>query len=309
MKRIIVFRFHDHPMICQNRLKCLKQFNPSVKIYGLFGGIEKDFLKFHRKLMPWLEHCYCIRNKTRDWNWKNGDLALRSWFKDFGNTLSFDMLHLIEWDLLMVNDLETIYKGIPRNALGLTSFLPIQDVASQWVWTSKEPYKSEFDAIITWAKDTYNYNLNPYGAQGPGICIPKRFLELYSSIEIPELCNDEVRIPLLGQIFGFDIYDTHFCNNWFMEQDHQIFHCQTQSYPEVRLSTVRRELAKPSGSRVFHPFRTIMILNRMDYIKRLLIATSRMARSSAKRFLYPTANRFLYTKEGLTSKSYSKNIL
>lgn len=286
MKRIIVFRFHAHPTICENRLRSLKKFNPSVKIYGLFGGLEKDYRKFQRKLLPYLEHCYCIKDKTDRWKWKNGDLALRMWYTEFGNTLSFDMLHLIEWDLLVLDSLDNIYKDISLNAIGLTLLVPLQDVANQWVWTAEEPFKSEFDVLLAWAQEKFGYRLKPYGSQGPGICLPRQFLEAYSSVEIPELCNDEVRIPLFGQIFGYTMCDTHFCDDWFPQGAQQTFHCQTQTSPEVSLSTINRELFKPTGARAFHPFRKLVILDRMDYVRNFLISIKEYARSSAKRFLY-----------------------
>lgn len=303
MKRIIVFRFHAHPTICENRLRCLKKFNPSVKIYGLFGGPEKDYRKFQRKLMPCLEHCYCIKDKTDRWKWKNGDLALRTWYTEFGNTLSFDMLHLIEWDLLMLDSLDSIYKDIPFNAIGLTSILSLQEVANQWIWTAEEPNKSELDSLLGWAHDKFGYSMKPYGAQGPGLCLPRQFLEAYSSIEIPELCNDEVRIPLFGQIFGFKMYDTHFCNDWFTHGTQQTFHCQTQTYPAVSPSTIKRELAKPSGKRVFHPFRKIVILDRMDYSRSFFITVNHTARSMTKRVLYPLFTRFIHQRR---HSSYEK---
>lgn len=296
MKRIIVFRFHAHPTICENRVRCLKQFNPTVEIYGLFGGPEKDYRKFHRKLMPYLEHCYCIKDKTDRWKWKNGDLALRMWYTEFGNTLSFDMLHLIEWDLLMLGSLDSIYNDIPINAIGLSSILPLQEVATQWIWTAEEFSKREFDSLLTWAHEHFGYSMKPYGAQGPGLCLPRKFLEAFCSIEIPELCNDEVRIPLFGQIFGFNMYDTHFCNDWFLRDTRQTFHCQTQTYPAISLSTIKGELATPSGKRVFHPFRKIVILDRMDYARSFFITVQHTVRSMAKRVLYPLFARFMHQR-------------
>jgi hypothetical protein len=246
--------------------------------------------------MPYLEHCYCIEEKTKRWKWKNGDLALRMWYAAVGKNLSFDMLHLIEWDLLVLDSLNTIYKEIPLDAVGLTSIVPLQEVANQWIWTAEEPYKSELNSLIAWVHDRFGYSLQLYGAQGPGLCLPKQFLEAYSRIEIPELCNDEIRIPLFGQIFGFKMYDTHFCNDWFTQGAQQTFHCQTQAYPAISLSTVNRELAKPAGARVFHPFRKIVILDRIDYVRSFLSTVKEVVGAAAKSILYPLVTRFLYQR-------------
>jgi len=52
MKRIILFRFHTNVDICKNRLRLLKKYNPEVKIFGLFGGQERDLEKFQKILNP-----------------------------------------------------------------------------------------------------------------------------------------------------------------------------------------------------------------------------------------------------------------
>lgn len=293
MKRIIVFRFHAHPAICENRLRCLRRFNPDVKIYGLFGGPEEEYGRFQRRLRPFLEHCYCIKDKTVRWKWKNGDLALRMWFAALGNSLSFDMLHVVEWDLLLMESLHGIYKDVPRDAIGLTAIVPLQEVASRWIWTAEEPHKGELKNLLAWVHDRFGYSQQPYGAQGPGICLPRRFLEAYSRIEVPELCNDEVRIPLFGQILGFKLHDTRFCTDWFSRHAGQTFHCQTQVFPEVKLSTIIKELAKPTGARVFHPFRRMVILQWTDYVRNFFITVKESVRSLAKYVLYALfARRF-----------------
>jgi hypothetical protein len=293
MKRIIVFRFHAHPAICENRLRCLKKFNPDVKIYGLFGGPEKEYGKFKRRLMPFLEHCYCIRDKTDRWKWKNGDLALRLWYTAVGNTVSFDMVHVIEWDLLLWASVHEIYKDIPLDAIGLTALVPLQEVAGRWIWSAEEPHKGELANLLVWVRENFGYSQPPYGAQAPGICLPRRFLEAYSRIEIPELCNDEVRLPLFGQIFGLTLHDTRFCTDWFTRSAGQTFHCQTRVFPEVDLPTIKRELAKPAGARVFHPFRRMVIFEPMDYVRNFFIALKERARSSAKSVLYTLLPRCL----------------
>jgi hypothetical protein len=201
-----------------------------------------------------------------------------------------------------MDSLDTIYKEIPLNSIGLTSLMPLQEVANQWIWTAEESHKSELKRLLAWAHDRFGYHLQPYGAQGPGLCLPRQFLEAYSSIEVPELCNDEVRIPLFGQIFGFDMHDTHFCVDWFAQGTQQTFHCQTQTSPAVRLATVKRELATPAGTRVFHPFRKIVILDRMDYVRSFLISVNHGAMARARRVLYPLFLRYVKQEGGSSSE-------
>ena len=110
MNRIILFRYHKELLICRNRLAQLKKLNPTVKIFGLYGGEEINFPKYKKALEPFLEHNYCLKDETADWLWKNGDLGMRLWYKTVGNKINFEMLHFIEWDLLLVNSLDKIYK-------------------------------------------------------------------------------------------------------------------------------------------------------------------------------------------------------
>lgn len=253
MKRIVLFRFHIHPSICMNRIELLKKYNPGMEIYGLYGGPENKFGKFVKALSPHLKNLYCIKDKAPFWKWKNGDLAVKAWYKDIGRTLSFDMLHLIEWDLLLFDSLDRIYGDIPEDGMGVASLTPVEKMGKDWAWTGKEPYAKEFGELLNFARSKFGYDLEPYAIQGPGLCMPRKFLEAYIGIDIPELCNDEIRIPLFAQIFGFKMHDTRFCKNWSDESDRKAFHCQL--FPEVGEKTLKTELADPSGRRVFHPFR------------------------------------------------------
>lgn len=262
MERIILFRFHKDPVICKNRLRLLKRFNPDIQIFGLYGGPEKDYKKFQKKLKFYLGDIYCIQGKTASWKWRNGDLAIRLWYKKIGKTLSFDMLHVVEWDLLLFDSLDKIYKDIPKDGVGLTALTLLKKVERDWPWVSKEPHKSEWNALLNFVRDKFNYNQEPYTCKGPALCLPKRFLERYSSIEIPELCNDELRLSLFSQIFGFKLYDTCFYKRWSNESEKEFFNCDGH---EINLSIISKELVKYSGRRVFHPFQRILIFNCIDY--------------------------------------------
>ena len=253
MQRVILFRFHAYESICENRLRLLKRYNSPIQLYGLFGGLEKDYRRFQKKLSGYLENIYCLQNKTKEWKWRNGDLAVRLWFDAVGRHLSFDMLHLIEWDLVLLDPIDKIYRDIPHDTLGLTALTPATNVEEKWIWTSKDPYKKEWNALLKWVKEKFNFIHEPCVTQGPGICLPRKFLEAYSTIEVPELCNDEARLPLFSQALGFTMRDTGFTNGWFEKNDGKTFHFQI--FPEIDLATIKKELADPSGKRAFHPFR------------------------------------------------------
>jgi len=253
MKRIIVFRFHKDAEVCRNRIILIKKFNPSIKIYGLFGGKEEDYDGFKKILeKPYLESIYLIPVKDNSWKWKNGDLALVKWYNEIGKYIDFEMLHLIEWDLLIFGPLKKIYNKIPKGGIGLTGLTPLKKIEKDWDWISKEPGKTEWKNLLDYSKNKFGYKKDSFASLGPGTCMPKSFLKKYSKLKIPELVHDELRIPLFGQILGFKLYDTGFYKSWFNKEEHKIFNCLDK---EINISKINRELIKKNGRRVFHPYR------------------------------------------------------
>src|SRR5258708_26516756 len=121
MKRIIVFRFHKLPTICRERINLLKCLNPSVEIFGLFGGESEDTASMQTALGPLLENIFSIAEYPPAWKWRFGDLALNQWFTNVGVDVSFDVAHMIEWDLLLCKPLDSLYSHIARGSVGLTA--------------------------------------------------------------------------------------------------------------------------------------------------------------------------------------------
>jgi len=260
MKRLILFRFHKDPVVSKNRLELLKAFNPGTDILGLYGGEERDFQNITNPLSQYLSHVYCISGKNAEWKWKYSDLAIKLWYEGYGHRLSFDMLHIIEWDLLLFSSISQLYGHIPKNGVGFTALTPLENVQSRWYWTSQEPQRSEWSELLELVGQKFQYYQKPYASLGPGTCLPREFLEKYASIDIPQLCNDELRFPLLAQILGFRLYDTGFYRKWFDEEEMKVFNCEDQ---EIKTSVIREELSKPSGRRIFHPYKGVFMLDKL----------------------------------------------
>src|SRR2546428_499530 len=99
-RTIVLLHFHDHVRLCQSRIALLQRFNPDLGIYGLFGG-EPAQLEHARTLEAYgVAHLYTNPNRSPAWNKKNTDLAVVDWFRDFGGTLQFDRVHVVQWDLV-----------------------------------------------------------------------------------------------------------------------------------------------------------------------------------------------------------------
>ncbi len=254
IKRIVLFRFHRNALVCKNKLELLQKFNPGIKVFGLFGGRESELVAFKKVLKLYLKNIYCIKGKSKYWKWANSDLAIRQWYKDYGKKLTFDVLHFIEWDMLLFAPISKLYKHIPKDGVGLTGLTKLKKIEKRWDWMYREPYRSRWAKLFEFVKDKYAYNKEPYACIGGGPCLPKKFLEKYAAIDVPELAHDELRYPLFAQILGFKLYDTKFYRKFFDKNEERFFNAEKQ---DIKLSVIKKELSKSSGRRVFHPYRKV----------------------------------------------------
>jgi len=280
--KIVLFRFHDKFSICKNKLEVIKHYNPGIQIYGLFGGETKNLSRAKRILGGLLDHIYQIPVTDSEWKWQNGDLSLIDWFKNFGNTIAFETLFLIEWDLIHLGSLEELYKHVPRDGVGLTGLISMEDIP-KWRWINKEPWKSQWLALLDHVKKEYDYRGNPQGCLGPGNVFPRAFIEKYSKIDVPVLCHEEIRFPLFAQVFGFKLYDNGFFKDWHNRQDDLFFSC-AHDKKEIRKTVMNDEMRKMCGRRVFHPFIKIFKLNSSEIIAIPSPLSGKLIPDIAKRF-------------------------
>lgn len=229
----------------------LRALNPGVSIHGLFGGTSTK-LRLGAKWLLGLDGLYVSREEPR-WNWQNSDLVLAEWYRQVGATLHFDVVHVVEWDLLLLAPLDSLFASVPEGAVGLTAPTPVSELAREWTWLRRDDNRREWEALLRQARDEWGYAEIPYGCVAGGSCIPRAFLDEYAKIEPPALCHDELRLPLFAQILGFPIADTRLRGPWRGEREDPYFHFRGQ---EIALETLRAELAKPGGWRAFHPVRS-----------------------------------------------------
>ncbi len=256
MKRAVLFQFHKHFRVCRSRLKLLSAFNPGVQIFGLFGGNERLFPVIEKTasmlFSSTLTDLYCVARQSGRWKRDNTDLAARLWYRDVGRRYAFDMLHHIQWDLVLFAPLSEVYKGVPGDGIGLTGLTPLSSIAHRWSWTTREPDRANWQQLLEFARTRFGYDQDPYACQGPGPCMPRAFLDLYAATDVPALCHDELRLPLLAQSLGFQLYDNGICRDWFDPRERRFFNADTFAIEPV---TIKSELAKPDGRRAFHPSR------------------------------------------------------
>jgi hypothetical protein len=256
-KPVIIFRFHENPPVCLNRIELLKLYNPDIPVYGIYGGTEEDFREFDELLSGYLTGVYRIKNRTGEWKWRNFDLALREWYRDYGKDIDFDMAYVVEWDLLIFDSLKEIYAEINGNELGITGLRALSSVENQWFWTTA--WRDEYSKLMEFVRKTYKYSKTPFASLGPGLCFPKSFLADYSAIDVPELSNDEIRVPLFAQILDYSIKNTGFFDGWLDPEKRKHFNCDKSP---ISINVINREL-ETDKHKIFHPFYGFYPLERL----------------------------------------------
>lgn len=248
MERAILFRFHKGAEICEERVKLLKELNPDTKIYGLGEEIEG----VERLKDAGMEHLHMIGDRNSEWKWMNGDLAILDWFREKGKHEDFDMLHIVEWDLLLAAPLEEIYEDIPEDALGLSGLKPISEAEEYgWPWVTGE-YRDEWLKLREWVEQETGYSAKSYGCIFPACCLPRTFLEEYAQMDAPAYSNDEVRVPLIARALGYEIKRTGFYPEWSNNSIKRYFNATGDL---IETEDVRKQLEKTEGKRAFHPVR------------------------------------------------------
>ncbi|WP_214928892.1 hypothetical protein [Streptomyces sp. ISL-98] len=223
-------------------------------VHGIFGGAMgyrgAAFRMAGRRLLQ-LDTMYISRHSS-EWNWKNGDLVLLDWFRDVGHRLSFDVVHLLEWDLLLAERLDRLYAAVPPEAVGLTAYTPISVIGEHWRWVARPDGAREWNALLAYARDRLGYDGTPHGCIGVGPCCPRSFLRDYAAVDPPDLGNDELRFPLFAEALGYPVVDTGFRRRWHDPDEDRYFNASARP---IDPRTVAIELAKPDGRRAFHPVR------------------------------------------------------
>jgi hypothetical protein len=252
MRRLALLQYHGDFDVAASRVRNLRASNPGVLVCGLFGGGPADAAAADAVFGGDRELVYHLASRDPRWKWQNTDLAVREWYRDVGRGLSFDVLHVVQWDLLLLDSLDRLYAHVPEGALALTAPTPIASIADRWHWTLVEPHRSELPALAAHVEECYGASAPDGACLGPGYALPREFLERYASADVPELCHDEIRLPLFARIFGFPVADTGFYPTWFDPEGERFFNANGD---EIEEAVIRNELRRPGGRRVFHPFR------------------------------------------------------
>jgi len=259
VRAVVLFRFHAHPELCRERLKLIRHLNPTLPVYGLYGGVPSDADYMRRVLSPWLDGFWSIEGRDDRWKWLHQDLAVRDWFERQGSRVAFDRLYDYEYDLLLVRPFEKLIPQIADRAIALSGLKKLDEVRSTWYWTSVEPFASGFERYARFMSRRHGAGLQTYVSQGPFPMLSRSFLEAVCGVEWPQTIFDwvncETSYPGAAEALGFDLIDTGLHPGWTAglpsASVSPLFHCERA--PLVQFPQIESALRDPLGRRAFHP--------------------------------------------------------
>jgi hypothetical protein len=230
MDRLILFRFHKDADLCSTRIRWLKELNPGCRVVGV--GDEIDSLD--KLFDAGMDGFYSLEHHDGRWCWLNGDLVISEWYDSQGFEMDFDMLHLVEWDLLYTEPLDELYEGIEE--IGLTGKIGISRARElDWSWALSDDY--------SYLRESIGKGVEPYGCVFPGCCFCREFIEELVDMDVPELCNDESRVGILAS--DYDVVDTVFFD--WDDSNNPLFNCNNVEPSKEDIEDSERD--------VFHPVR------------------------------------------------------
>ena len=255
----ILFWFYDHLEVCVDRVRLLRELNPDCKIYGLFGGLHENAARFSGSLTPYLDHFYTF---PLDWppleKWRNGDLMIAQWFRDAGTELEWDTLIVAQWDMLILEPVEKLFRELKKDELYVSSVQPIERIERRWFWTApwNPPARRTYEEFLSHIRGLTPEPPEILACLFVVVCLPRLFLQRYTVIDRPELGFLEYRLPTYARLFGTPLANLDFAAA--LPELPETFRGKRRFLvpipPAIPLLEIYLERCRPHGAAVFHPY-------------------------------------------------------
>jgi hypothetical protein len=259
MGAAILFRFYTDIKLCRERLKLIRHLNPTLPLFGLYGGPREELVHTQKTLATVLDDIWLIPTADAKWKWLHEDLSVREWFRQHGCKLDFDCIYDHEYDLLLMRPWDLLVPEVKGRAVALSGLKRLGDVRERWYWTSVEPFAGQFEKYVRFMRRRYGLELQTNVSQGPFPVLSRQFLEAMCTAVYPDevfrqiVC--EISYPGMAEALGFAVVDTGLHPGWTAAipsiPASKLFHCGKT--PLVELEQIAEELNKPDGRRAFHP--------------------------------------------------------
>jgi hypothetical protein len=230
-------------------LRLLHYFNPGVPIYGLYGGRHEDWNTAKQSVGGALVHLYMWSAVDQYWKWLHGDLAVKEWFRAYGNTVPFDLLYEYEFDMLVCAPLCTLYPSLPKKGVAFSAVTPIESVASRWQWIVDERSNGGYLEFRNYLRERYGLDSIKQIVLGPGPLLTWSFLSAFCELEDCDLAHNEITYPAFAQLLGFALVDNRLHPGLWTQDSERWFRCHGES---IEWKEVEPEL-RWGIRRAFHP--------------------------------------------------------
>jgi hypothetical protein len=241
----ILFWFYKELDVCDNRLELLQRHNGDLRVYGLFGGEEADAGAFEARLGGRLADFYVAPPADRQWNWLNGDLMLLNWFERRGRGLVWDQIAVVQWDMLVLDAIRQQLPGMKAEEMYLSGLGTIDAaIENGWFWTSDGAHRPNYLRFKQHVREGYGYVRAPLHCGFIFQVIPRAFFDKYAGVAGREIGMLEYKVPTYAEIFGVPFY----------RRDLGLHAALNAVGREIPDDFIRRELEKPGGWRLFHPY-------------------------------------------------------
>jgi hypothetical protein len=200
-----LFWFYKDPSVCVNHLQILRRLNPAMPVYGLYGGSFNNAAAF-RECCDLLDDCYTTSAPPDpQWRWRNGDLLLLEWYQERGRFLPFDLLAIVQWDVLLLAPIDTLFAGMRDNDVFFSSARPAETMGA-WYWTSDPREKPSYEEFRRYLKADCHYDGSPWCCEFVAACLPRMFFEHWLRIGRPAVGFIEYKLPTYAKMFGCHLY-------------------------------------------------------------------------------------------------------
>lgn len=265
----ILFWFYKELEVCRSRLTLLRRLNPGVSIYGLYGGPPGGAPHAEAALGALMDDFYAYPGgEDAHWKWINGDHLLAAWARERGGRLSWDTVVVVQWDLLILAPVAEVFAMLEPDEALFSGYRPVAEIESWWGWARRDQpeRRAKLERFTQLLLEEHGYAGPLFACLFIVICLPRRFLERYAASGPPAEGFLEYRTPTLARVFGTPVRTDHPFRPWWASDP-----ATREAPPYARLlsaaeepvgeATIRGEVARTDGGRVFHPYRQAFALH------------------------------------------------
>ena len=258
IKPAVLFWFYKDIPLCVERLTRFRRLNPELEIYALYGGEPSKAGQAEKGISNLVDDFYCFNTpKNPEWKWENGDHLIAHWYLERGTNLKWNNIFILQWDMLILEKpLQLMLEGVKQNQIILSGFTKFENVEKWWGWAKKTEQVKHFKEYL---QENFAYEGPLYACLFIVACFPRKFLAKYSSECLTEIGFLEYKIPTLASIFGFEIFQSKQFEPWWAANPKTTTISRQQkvlnaSGTSLKTRDILRELVKPNGRRIFHPY-------------------------------------------------------